>query len=425
MKPRLAFAALAAVAVLSACSSSSGISGSAAAGHSGPSLTDPGGSGRGPSVTIGIITNSGTAVDLHEEVGAATAAVRAVNAQGGISGHQVKLDFCNEGLDPNKARACARAMVSSGVLAMAGDTVITAEPDVAEILGAAGVANVGPISFSGSLGSDPNSYLLSSGDQSAFVAAQSEAAVRFGGKRVAQFLLDSPADSNYPRFSGAVVRAAGGTYTGTVTAPQVTSDVSTQAAALMSQNPDVVLTNASAPASLGVIKDMVSLGYKGKFVSDGTQFKQADMTGLGSAADQVLVASPFPPLSATRIPGIQQFLKEMAAERASGDSQAPAENQLIEIESMSAWLAVHAIADIAGNAKATTAAEFKKAIGKAAGVSLLGVNPPWTPNKTVPGSAVPRQTDNSYYVIGWSNGKARLLTAKPLDATKLVNKYYK
>lgn len=411
---------------LAACSSSGSTSDSpATAGGSSTAAGSASGGASGSAITIGLITNTGTAVDLHEEVGAVSAAVRAVNAAGGIAGHQVKLDFCNEALDPNKATACARQIVSDGAIATAGNVVITAEAAAGQILRTAGIANVGPVSFSGSVGTDSNSYLFSSGVQSAFVAAEAQAAVKFGGKRVAQLLLDSAADDNYPRFAQAVVQSLGGTYTGTVKLPQVTSDVSTEAAALMSENPDVVLTNASAPGSLAVIKDMISLGYKGKFVSGGAQFKQEDMTSLGQLANQVIIASPFPPLSATQIPGIAQFLKEVAAERAAGDSQAPTENELIEAETMSGWLAVHAIADIANKAKATTAAAFKTAINQASDVSLYGLNPSWTPNQSVDGAAVPRQTDNAYYVIQWSNGKAVLLTSSPLDPTDLINKYYK
>src|SRR4051794_35363601 len=73
-------------------------------------------------VKLGLIgpTSSGTPVDIDALLAVDRAAIRALNARGGLAGHSVELDYCNDKGDPNLSAACARKMVSDGVIAMAG-----------------------------------------------------------------------------------------------------------------------------------------------------------------------------------------------------------------------------------------------------------------------------------------------------------------
>ena len=412
--PCMTMAAVAALSV-AACSSS----GSSAASSS--TATAGASSFTGSPVKIGIIADVGTVVDWGPEVAAARGAVRQVNANGGINGHEVVLDFCNEDLNPNTARDCARQMVSDHVMAMADDGIITAESDDYKILAAANIANVGPVSFSGAAGSDPNSYLLRP-DENYSIASLAEYAISSGDKRIALALLDSPLTATYKPLLSSVAPALGGQLVTTVTFPQVTSDVSTQAEALMSAQPDAVMLQAAPAAMLPLMKDMDALGYKGKFLSDGAQFTASDLAGLGTVANQLMFTSPFPPATATNILGIKEFRAAMTAEKAAGDAEAPA-GDTVESYDIQAWADVTAIQRIANASKATDAASFKAAINATKDLSLDGVVPPWTPNQSDTAAAEPRVNNGAYYEYSWVNGTSVLASAKQIDVTSLINKY--
>ena len=49
------------------------------------------------------------------------AAARAINAAGGVNGHPLVVDSCNDQGDPNLSATCARKMVSDHVVATFGD----------------------------------------------------------------------------------------------------------------------------------------------------------------------------------------------------------------------------------------------------------------------------------------------------------------
>jgi hypothetical protein len=309
-------------------------------------------------------------------------------------------------------------------MAAVGDQVVTAESDVDSILRAAGIPDVAPYSYSNYSATDPNSYPIYGGGQYSN-AAMISAAVHAGYKRVAAFELSNPAWSGYVPLMSKATTALGGTWVGSVTVPQVTSDLSTQAAALMSMNPQVLVMNAATPSELQVMKDMTQLGYTGKFLTDGGQPEtQSQLTSLGTIDNSFVDVSSFPPLSATRVPGIAQYRSDMEAEKAAGDSNAPTDTGFDPNNDLNAWLGVIATAKIANAAKAGDAASLKSALAKATNIDLDGLTPPWTPNKAAPEGAVyPRVTDGSFYFSAWTNGQMTLVSSSPADVSSLVNKY--
>ncbi len=67
----------------------------------------------GTPIVIGSIHPVGTVEQNDPDVVAAIrAGARGVNCHGGIDGHPVTVDWCNEGGSPNTASACARKMAN-------------------------------------------------------------------------------------------------------------------------------------------------------------------------------------------------------------------------------------------------------------------------------------------------------------------------
>ena len=105
-----AMAAVAALALLGAGCGSSGSGGSSSSGSSAAAPAAP--------VKIGVIVPENTQIyNAPDVVAAVRAAAYAENKSGGLDGHQVVVDYCNEQANPNQATACARQMVSDGVVA--------------------------------------------------------------------------------------------------------------------------------------------------------------------------------------------------------------------------------------------------------------------------------------------------------------------
>jgi ABC-type branched-subunit amino acid transport system substrate-binding protein len=370
-----------------------------------------------------MISDVGTAVDESAVVAAAKAAILAVNSRGGINGHQVVLDFCNENLNPSQAAACGRQMVSDGVMATVTNLVITAESDVNTILAKAGIPQVGTYSVAGASGTDPNNYMIMpTADYQ--TAAMAQLAVSLGGsKRVAQIALDSPDEVHSEPIAKGVVQASGGTYVGTTSEPQTATDPSTYAATIMAENPSAIILNIGDASQLAFIKAMQGLGYKGWYADSGAVFKQSDIEGLGDTANQLAWVSPFPPLGATDVKGVADFLANMKAGAEAGIAGVPTADQYVLSLDFLSWVSVIAVERVADKAGATDAKSLKAALDSATNVDLDGIITAWSPNVTPAGAAVPRVSDGNFYFSKWADGKSTLIDKDPYDATASVAKY--
>ena len=409
-----AFAAAGAALALAACGSSGAASSAAPSASSGPSL-------RGATVKLGMISNVGVAIDQSDALGAARAAVRDINAHGGINGHPVALDFCNEGLDPNKARACARQMVGDGVIATVGNFVVTAETDVDTILRDAKIPNVGAISLTGDSGTDTNSFDFNP-RYDVINIAMVHAAIASGGKNIAMLALENPEEGPWVQEITAATNGLGGRYVGTVSVPQVTGDLSTQAAALTQMKPDTVILNASASAGLQIMKDMASLGYSGRFESGSYQFLESDLQTLG-VPNAITISSPFPAANATSIAAVKQYDADVSAEKAAGDHDAAPSNKIVRSPAFAAWLAAVTVQKIADQSKALTGATMLRALQSAKDVDMGGAIPAWTPNATNAAMPKPRNNATSLWAYAWTNGAVTANATAPADDSAIYRKY--
>jgi ABC-type branched-subunit amino acid transport system substrate-binding protein len=372
-------------------------------------------------IQLGLITDVGTAVNNADEVTAARAAVRGVNKRGGINGHQVQLDFCNGGLNPNQDESCVRQMINDHVMAMVGNETVTYEESGDKLFQAAGIANVAPVAYSYDY-QDPNSYLLSPGE--VFLnAAQDYASVHYGGPRVGMVIVDIPTTVPYVAAHKKLIPALGGRYVGETLTPETTTDYAAPSAALEANKPDVIDTDSTEAADMEIFKDMSALGFTGKEVLAADALTLPDLQGMGpQASGRELVVSAFPPISAaSQFPGMEQYKEDMAAELATGDKDAASYATYNRDVALEGYFGVIAVQQIADAAHATDAAAFKTAINSAKDVNLGGVIPPWTPNTSV-SKSVPRASDQAEYISEWVNGGLKLLTTKPLLVANWVDK---
>lgn len=405
-------AGLAIVALtLSACSSSK--KESSAGGTTGAS-----GGGNKSTLKVGIALPIHAVVDYAEAVAAAQGAVRAVNAKGGVDGHPLELMTCNTALNPTKEQACARDMIKAKVVATAGSANYTAEKAVADLFRAAGIPQIGDYP-SGIGETDPNSYLLFGGQIYAN-AGQIYAADKYVGKKVAVVRLDFPYTAPYPDQYKKQCAQLGCTVVSVATVPSnAVTDLSPVASQLLQGNPDVIVPDLG-PLIVPLMKSVNQLGFKGKIVAQDTNITYKNFFAQDEATqEQYVVSTPFPPpFAADKFPGMKEFNDEMAAEKAAGDADAPTYQNYSSSSTMSAWLAVHALADVASQAKADDAASIKKAFDAAHDIDLAGFAK-WDPSK-VNCEKLPRASLDLWWYYTIKNGKATLLDDKSVAVTDLV-----
>ena len=95
-------------AVLAACGSSSSGSGGSTGG------------GDGPIKIMGIFDLSNTQGTQQKWANAVVAAVKAINAKGGVKGRDMQVITCNSNLNANNSAACGRQAVADKVIATMG-----------------------------------------------------------------------------------------------------------------------------------------------------------------------------------------------------------------------------------------------------------------------------------------------------------------
>ena len=376
-------------------------------------------SGSSEPIKLGLIASVGTRVDFGDVVSAAETAANGVNVRGGINGRNVEIVFCNENLDPNQGRTCARDLAGQDILAMAGSAVTTAEADVQTVMASAGIANVGPWAQSGIGASEPNNYLLTGGHEWNN-AASVRCAVSEAGPRLALAVQDHPSNVPLQPLYTNGTKELGGELVANVPIPPNAGDLAPQVTQLIQSNPDAVTVQAAASLSTTVANQLQQLGYDGKWVIPDATFADKDLDALGPALNTAIFTGPFPPLSAAaQFKGLQQFEADVAAARTAGIDNLPSTRH-VRAQALNAYLAVIAASEIARSANATDAESFKAAIESAKDIDLGGVVPPWTPSESV--SAVRQHVGSGgMYCYHWENGTSVLDTPQPLDVTPLID----
>jgi ABC-type branched-subunit amino acid transport system substrate-binding protein len=381
-----------------------------AAGCAGQAQTGP------KPVLIGsLIPVSGVGLVFPNHLAALRAAARDVNAHGGIGGRPLQVDNCSDGNDPNQAQACARQLISDGVVATAGDASQFGMVN-APILDQAGIAQVGPSALTAEEVTLPSSFPIQTG-LPGYIAGEMAAMKRRGLQRLFIVTPDTQTADLPLQVAMLAARAAQVTVVGSAGIPFVATDLSQWVQQAMRANAGVVmpllpagLTYQFAAASQQAgAKYLLSLIY-------GT-LRPIDIQRLGGSraiTENSVEFAALPPLTAgDRFPALDRFRADMDAELAAGDlAAAPA---LRASGSLNTWLAVQVIARLAATLPTVTARTLLQALQTLPTVDTLGLTPPWTPGRTGP-PLFPRITNGVGYFTTQRNGVEVLDDPTPFDS---------
>lgn len=359
--------------VLAACgsSNSSSAAGSAAAKSGSSTIT----------VGTAISVNSPVLNDAERKAGV-EAAISDINAAGGISGHQVKLDFCDTQYSVNGEIDCARQMVTDHVVAVINPDFLadqTGEPY--KILAQAGIPVVGDSGLSPAGMASPNSFPLAGG-LPGWVFGADDNAIRAGATKVAVVSDTNPA----AEFAGKLA-AAGLALAKVKPVAVVTADPSS----------DPTLSSAAAKAIAGGVNGIVvamspenlpkfvvavrQAGYKGIISSLSAIVPNQIIAALKTAANGILLSSQTAQVTDTANSGVAKFLADMKKYQPSA---------VLDERTETGWAAMMLFDKVAASLSSFTPATVMQAMKSVSTPIDLQIIGPWksagatSPIKTFP-----------------------------------------
>jgi ABC-type branched-subunit amino acid transport system substrate-binding protein len=423
-KKLAAGAALCALAIVAtACSSSSSSSTGSTAG-SNSSGTSTGSAPSGSAINIGVIEPTNTSIyNAGDEVAAVDAAAAGVNAQGGINGHKVVVDYCNSQDDPNATAACVRQMISDKVVELAAGIDILG-PTMVQSLSAAGIPVVDEDALSLGEMTATTAFPLTGGIPAA-EAVETYVAAQKGFKKILLVANSgNPFETTFEQAVSSTAKKNGIAYAGVVDFPvEGVSDFSPYAAKIVNSGADIVSIPLSIDQAIPLIQAVRALGSKQQFIINSGAFTNADISKNAALVNGLYIVNDVPPVNSateSQFPIIKTFVSQMNAEAATGNSNA----NLNDLRSFALriWDVLQAQFQIMKDMKGPiTASTYLAALNSAKDVSLNGILPNWTPSThiSIAGLGATNYSEANYWLLRIEGGQQTLLSSQPINAVSV------
>jgi len=395
-----ATAAAASLLLLTACSSSKTDS-------SGTPATSSGGS-NAPIKLLVISQLQAAAFAFPEIADGAKAAAASINAAGGVNGHQIQVDACNDQGDPNVASTCGRTAVQGGYAAVINPTTLYAASFMPLLEAGKVPALSAPLT--GPDFTSPVSFPIAGGNPLdyggvGFIAAKN-------GCMTGGVIRDTKAAVD--QSTAAIVKgfaAGGGTPVSTVVkAAGDSADFSAPVSQIVSSNVKCLLL-AEPPAALAKIVGAVRQSAKATMpiYTLGAAFPQILVKSLGKAADGVMLADSVAIPSQSTTP---TFWADMTKYAPNAEKSGQA---------LLAWAAVQTVKQVAASANAYDHASLLAALSNASNITVEGLAQSLnfsTPNSNKDVARIFATSDFGYVV---KDGQySPLFDGKPLDVSAVL-----
>jgi ABC-type branched-subunit amino acid transport system substrate-binding protein len=375
-------------------------------------------------VVVGQIAPAGgPLVNVPEVQAAMKAWVRAVNKRGGLNGHPVRYDYCNDKNDVNLGLICARKMVDDHAVAVQTGSLL-GESGIVPVLAAAGIPMLDGQPQGASAYSSPNVYLLDAGGVTIESTAIGVAVHKFGKRSVIYAVDVPPGHANQPVFAD-MINQSGGTVTSTVYIPPTTADFGPAMQAGARGNPQVAAILLAEPAQIAAVRtaEQQNLGLKAYTVN---ALSPTDLTQIGRGVSKVVMASAYKPVgllvAGHNKLGIR-YSRDMRAEVRSGDKDARLTTA--GSSALQTYMFGYALEQLTKHMNTITAANVKRALDRAKNINMGGVMAPWTPSANAGLAGKPRVSNLRAWIFGF-NAKAvpHLLVKVPLTPSQAAHGRY-
>ena len=240
------------------------------------------------------------------------AAAKAMNAAGGMNGHQVDVVTCDDQGNPNLAATCARQAKTDGVVAVVGsfDPVGTAQ--TLPLLKAEGIPYVGgtsvqPVDYTSSnvWAQDGGGALSSYGLIADVIDSKCTS--------VSYLAIDTPLTNASWAASKAAFKAAGISYRSNYVQYKAGAvDLSPSVSSVLNQHAQCLIFGSTATDGLKLVQLIRQSNSTVKLFAAYQSVGAGALSGLGSAGNGVNIVSATP-LPTTSTPAMVQFRKDMTA----------------------------------------------------------------------------------------------------------------
>ncbi|OLO25779.1 hypothetical protein PZ61_0235670 [Streptomyces sp. MNU77] len=361
--------------------------------------SDPAGSPEGDSGTSGL---SGPPVKLvaiadehnraDSEVGV-RAAVRSVNARGGIAGRPLQVTVCANQDNANLAAKCARdAAADPDVVGLAG-TQNNFGSATNPVLEEAGLSTVG-IPLTASDFTSEAFYAVVGGNVVALYSQLDVLVEEAGARRLTVAYLDIPAGRQLPPLVASYLRARGLPAARTVAVPPSAVDVSAQAAEALRDDPEGVALLLTTDMSSRFLQAVRQQGATAPVSVPGSSFSaEVAAAQLAGSSGDLYVGGQ----ACHGDPGYQGFRSDAAA---VGEDRP-------EDAALYSYMAVRVLAQVAREAPHADRAAITGRLRATRRVDGLGVVPDdldFTREATVMGGDYPRMFNSSGCAFRWQDG---------------------
>jgi branched-chain amino acid transport system substrate-binding protein len=255
---------------------------------------------QGTPVKVGLITDGADCAQCAgapaSETPVAQATVKWLNAyMGGLAGHQIDLDVCDDALDPGKASDCANQMIRDGAVAVVigSDGVIET---AWKILHGAGIPVINYAATQTDLLQDKASTFVMA-DPAAFVVnTPLGVAKSAGAHEVSVIVLDLPIATDIYGGNTPQLFSQQGLKLDLVPVPISTPDMTPQAQQIVSKNPNgVVMIVGDDQFCIAALNGLAAVGFTGKVVMISQCLTAATLKAIpGDRLKGVMVAAIAP-----------------------------------------------------------------------------------------------------------------------------------
>lgn len=235
-------------------------------------------------VLMSIAVRSNPAFSEPEMFDGARAAVAAINADGGLNGHPLRLIECDSNLDPNQEQACVDQAIDEGVSAIVSSTLFFAD------LSGLAEAQIPIVATHGIVPTelaDPNAYTF--GGTLAYTSGMATTAVSDGNTRVAVATIDLDSGNNSADVTMLSLDQLGAETVTRLAWDPATPDRTADAATLVSQDPDAILFIGPSEGTIPLMRAIRQAGYDGGFYTSSATLTPQAIEALGDDGEGIAV----------------------------------------------------------------------------------------------------------------------------------------
>jgi ABC-type branched-subunit amino acid transport system substrate-binding protein len=413
----LSFRAVRTLAVVAGCSvvvAGCGSSKSSSTASSSPAPAASHESFKGKPVVISVTSFANTQLGSEAQAwSGAEAAARAINAKGGIEGHEVKIATCNGNADPNGEVSCARQAVQSSAIATAGNLTLFNDKGFLTELLHGGLTAVGASSPQPPDFELPNTYPIDFAPGGLAQCASPAIRKATGQSQIATVVQDTPVSASNGELIDAAAKTQGAGPAGKLTISTGVSDFAPVIEQVSNLHTNLLGVVMGAPAFASFLATGTSAGHSYDVCTIDGLLSGDPLLKLAAAAANFYLAGGLPPVSATSTyPGLKLFIADMKAEEAAGDSSASITPANYVSTGLRAWLAVNVVAEIdAKLPDPTSRTAFTAAIAKATDVTTDGILPALNFTKPQAGGPFTRVFNTDALLSKWSTTSKQFILA--------------